>query len=131
MFANNPERINKKLAGESAKAATLGANREAAQLRAGEALDVGSLVFRCPVTQAEIKSGIDLDFRTFRRIRQFRIQVCCGACMNVHAFNVEKGLLARYEQTELLQSSEAEVAKRFGKIAISVGGRFRGKSAPS
>jgi hypothetical protein len=95
-------------------------DREAEQRRADEALDVGSLVFRCPVTQVKIKSGIDLDFRTLRQIRQFRVQVCCSGCMKVHAFNVGKGLLVPYEQTELSQGCDAEVAKTFSKVATPV-----------
>jgi hypothetical protein len=108
---------------------TIGVTLEAGQTLTGDAFDVGSLAFRCPMTQAEIKSGIDLDSRTFRQIRQFRIQVCCSECMNVHAFMVGRGVIAPYEPTASFRCIKTEIVERLGNVVTPVIHGPRGKSS--
>lgn len=57
-------------------------------------LEIGMLVFRCPVTHWNIESGVETDRRTFLRIRRLSVPVRCSACQGLHEFKVAAGTLA-------------------------------------
>lgn len=59
-------------------------------------VEIGSLAFRCPTTQREIESGIELDRCTFEKIKQFIVRVHCTACGYCHEFKVASGSLVAY-----------------------------------
>jgi hypothetical protein len=63
-------------------------------------LQLGSLVFQCPIAQVEIESGIDLDLETFRRIRSLVVEVRCRGCLEMHNFTVGSGALAFFRQRD-------------------------------
>jgi hypothetical protein len=63
-------------------------------------LQVGSLVFRCPIAQVEIESGIDLDLETFRRIRTLVVDLRCHDCLEMHNFTVGSGALASFKRRD-------------------------------
>jgi hypothetical protein len=67
-----------------------------AQLSRTDPADVGALAFRCPTTQRDIESGIEMDRGTFQKIGQFAVQVCCAACQRRHEFKVANGRLAPF-----------------------------------
>jgi len=59
-----------------------------------ETLQIGSLVFRCPIWGVEIESGVETDLITFQRIRGLPLQVRCKSCSQDHEFTVSDGRLA-------------------------------------
>jgi hypothetical protein len=64
----------------------------AQQLRSGP-VEIGGLGFRCPTTQRNIASGIEMDRCTFERILGFTVRVNCQACRLRHEFKVANGSL--------------------------------------
>jgi hypothetical protein len=58
--------------------------------------EIGMLAFRCPLTQKDIASGIEMDRKTFLRNRQLCVRVFCRACHDTHKFEIESGRLAPY-----------------------------------
>lgn len=69
---------------------------KAVEQRPTEELAIGMLVFRCPATQWNIKTGIATDRRTFLRIQQFGVRVHCRACQRLHEFRVASGVMAPF-----------------------------------
>jgi len=59
-------------------------------------VEIGMLVFRCPATDKDIPSGIELDRETFRKTRQFRVTVRCRPCRQLHQFYAAVGILAPF-----------------------------------
>src|SRR4029078_12315596 len=41
---------------------------------------IGQLIFRCPAAESDIESGVHMDQRTFEKIREITLRVCCRAC---------------------------------------------------
>lgn len=66
------------------------------QSRGTDQLEIGALAFRCPTTQLDIESGIEMDRCTFQRIGQFSVWVHCHACRLRHEFKVANGSLAHF-----------------------------------
>jgi hypothetical protein len=66
------------------------------QQRGTDHLEIGILVFRCPTTQLNIESDIEIDRPTFLRIGQFDVRVRCRACRRLHEFKVANGSLAPF-----------------------------------
>jgi len=62
--------------------------------RAGDPLEIGILVFQCPMTAREIESGIDMDRKTFIGIQNVNIRVHCSDCGEFHEWRVGEGILS-------------------------------------
>jgi hypothetical protein len=54
---------------------------------------MSALRFVCPVQRREIDSGIEIDARTFQKIREQRVEVHCPLCETAHEFRVVHGRL--------------------------------------
>jgi hypothetical protein len=76
-------------------------------------VEIGALVFRCPLTQRDIESGIEIDRVTFRKIAQFGVRVNCTACGHRHEFKVASGNIA----SSRLVQPRTEIAER-GRVII-------------
>ena len=68
-------------------------NRTLRPQRAAINIEFGTLVCQCPTTRRAVRSGIEMDQRTFRKIRKFRVRLYCDKCETVHAFSIATGAL--------------------------------------
>jgi len=91
-------------------------------------LQVGSLVFRCPIAQVEIESGIDLDLETFRRIRTLVVDVRCRGCLKMHNFTVGSGALAFFRQRDRCVAKNQPAFAVTGNSRASIHNRSIGRS---
>lgn len=66
------------------------------QQRGTDHLEIDVLMFRCPTTQRDTESGIEMDRCTFLRLGQFSVRVHCRACGHRHEFKVANGSLAPF-----------------------------------
>ena len=63
------------------------AAREARMLapeRPAETAEFGILMCRCPKTQDQVSSGIEMDWQTFSKIRKLHVRVYCCSCRHTH-----------------------------------------------
>ena len=86
-------------------------------------LQLGSLVFRCPIAQVEIESGIDLDLETFRRIRTLVVKVRCRGCLEMHNFTVGSGALASFRQRDRCVAKNQPAFAATGHSQTSINNR--------
>jgi hypothetical protein len=62
--------------------------------RTDDKVEFGIFIYRCPRTQDRVKSGIEMDYRTFRKIGKLHLRVSCDACQNTHLIKMEGGELS-------------------------------------
>jgi hypothetical protein len=91
-------------------------------------LQLGSLVFRCPIAQVEIESGIDLDLETFRRIRTLVVEVRCRGCQEMHNFTIGSGALAAFRQRDRCVAKHQPAFAVTGERPASIRNRSMGGS---
>lgn len=77
-------------------------------------LDMGSLVFVCPVTRSRIESGIDMDRQTAGRLSHFGLRIDCRPCGCQHDFAVGDGRIGAFAPD---RSSDAGRAPSFCSAA--------------
>lgn len=59
-------------------------------------LEMGSVVFRCPLTGQEFDSGIDMDRQTFTIIAHTKIAIRCKCCQQPYQWAVGSGNLVHF-----------------------------------
>ena len=77
-------------------------------------LDMGSLVFVCPVTRSRIESGIDMDRQTAWRLSHLGLRIDCRSCGCPHDFAVGDGRIGAFAPD---RSSDAGSAPSFCSAA--------------
>jgi hypothetical protein len=91
-------------------------------------LQLGSLVFRCPIAQVDFESGIDLDLETFRRIRTLVVDVRCRGCQQMHNFAIGSGALAAFGQRDRCVAKHQPAFAVTGERPASTNNRSMGRS---
>ena len=51
------------------------------------------LLFRCPKTEREITTGIEIDFKTLRNVQPVTVRLLCPYCYRTHVWKLTDGLL--------------------------------------
>ena len=52
---------------------------------------MGALIFWCPTTRQEIKSGVHTDEASLAKVRSLSVQVYCPACKTTHLIRAGDG----------------------------------------
>ncbi len=59
-------------------------------------VEIGPLIFRCPMMGHSFESGIEVDSLTFQRIGHLSVHLHCPACHRPHELKVANGRLGSY-----------------------------------
>jgi hypothetical protein len=68
--------------------------RPPAPQQPAETIEFGAFLCRCPCTQEQIASGIEMDHLTFRKIGKLQVRIHCRSCHTTHLIRVASGALA-------------------------------------
>jgi hypothetical protein len=90
------------------------ADRFEAEHLEADHLEAGALVFRCPMTQHDFESGVEMDRRTFLRIGKLNLRLRCPACRHFHEFKVAHGSLAPFVVSIATSASNSPAATEAG-----------------
>jgi hypothetical protein len=53
------------------------------------------LLFQCPKTERQVKTGIEIDFVTLRNVQPVMVRLLCPYCFRAHEWKLTDGLIGQ------------------------------------
>ena len=53
------------------------------------------LLFQCPKTERQVKTGIEIDFMTLRNVQPVTVRLLCPYCFSAHEWKLTDGLIGK------------------------------------
>jgi hypothetical protein len=59
------------------------------------------LLFQCPKTERQVKTGIEIDFTTLRNVQPVTVRLLCPYCYGTHEWKLTDGLIDKPRAEEI------------------------------